>query len=180
MLPLGHAAVGYLCYTMSTRLRDDTPPRGRPVLLALLGTQFPDLVDKPLAWGLGVLPAGRTLAHSLVVLVPLCLLVYGLARHSVYRELTVAFAVGVLSHAVIDAVPALWSSASVSFLLWPVVSIQPPEGSLAVSAVLRSALTSPWFLLELLLAVLAALVWHRDGVPGLATVRRAGKRASPL
>jgi hypothetical protein len=180
MLPLGHAAVGYLCYTLSTRVRHDTVPRGSSVLVALFGTQFPDLVDKPLAWGVGVLPAGRTLAHSLLVLVPLCLLAYVLTRHSLRSELAVAFTVGALSHALVDALPSLWSTASISFLLWPVLSVHSPEGSLSVLAVVGAALTSPWFLLELLLAVLALFVWHRDGVPGLATVRRVGRRASPL
>jgi len=179
MLPFGHAAVGYLCYTLSTRLRDGSAPTDSPVLVALLGAQFPDLVDKPLAWGLEILPAGRSFAHSLVVLVPLCLFAYAVTRHSSRRELAVAFTIGALSHTLVDAVPALWSPASVSFLLWPVLSVQPPEGALSVVELVCNSLSSPWFHMEVLLAALAVVVWRRDGVPGLATVRRAG-RWSPI
>ncbi len=112
MWPLGHAAVGYLLYTLATRARFDRPPTALALCALLVGTQFPDLVDKPLAWYVGVLPTGRTLAHSLLVLIPVSLVVLALARRYDRTELGFAFVLGALSHAVVDVIPALWGAAT--------------------------------------------------------------------
>ena len=58
MWPWGHLAAGYPVYTAYTRLHTGDPPADVPALVALLGTQLPDLVDKPLA----VLPTVRSLS----------------------------------------------------------------------------------------------------------------------
>ena len=178
MWPLGHAAVGYLCYSLSTRSRFDEPPDGLAVLVLLVGTQFPDLVDKPLAWYLGVLPHGRSLAHSLLVLVPLCVGLYWLARRSGRGELGIAFAIGALSHSLVDALPALWrADADAGFLLYPIVPPEPyEEGAPTVTGLLLESLTQPWFLLEFVLAALALVLWYRDGCPGVELIRRTGRR----
>lgn len=177
MWPLGHAAVGYLCYTLSIQLRDGAAPVGPSVLAVLFGTQFPDLVDKPLAWYLGVLPTGRTLAHSLLVVAPLCLLVYAVAHRFGRAELAVAFAVGVFSHVSVDAVPAFWlADTSGAFLLWPFLAVEVPDGSLSAAGLLRESITEPRFYLEFVLAGVALLAWRYDGVPGLAVVRRISPR----
>lgn len=71
MWPWGHAAVGYLLYRVlgrtSGRTGGDGPPSGPAVVALGVGTQFPDLVDKPLSWSFDLLPAGRTLAHSALI-----------------------------------------------------------------------------------------------------------------
>lgn len=58
MWPWGHAAIGYLLFSMDTRLRYGRRPGGPATILLFFGTQFPDLVDKPLAWTLPLLPSG--------------------------------------------------------------------------------------------------------------------------
>jgi membrane-bound metal-dependent hydrolase YbcI (DUF457 family) len=108
MWPPEHVAIAYLLYHACVGVRSDVGVRGVPVLILLFGSLFPDLVDKPLAWYLGALPTGRTLTHSLLVLVPLSIVVYLLARRHGRDEYGVAFAVGALSHSLIDALPALW------------------------------------------------------------------------
>ena len=65
MWPWGHLAVGYLVYSGLSRWRFGRLPGSVATLAVALGTQLPDLVDKPLAWTVNVLASGRSLAHSL-------------------------------------------------------------------------------------------------------------------
>lgn len=172
MWPLGHLAVGYLCYTFLVRRRTGSPPGGLSVGVLAFGSQFPDLVDKSLAWGLTVLPAGRSFAHSLLVLVPICLLVAVLADRYDRRGLAIAFAVGALSHVLVDATPMLWSAQKTgSFLLWPLLSVEVLQGPPSIRALFRSSLSQPWFYLEFVLAAIALVMWRRDGVPGIGVIR---------
>lgn len=98
----GHAAVGYLCYVAYLRRRYGSRPRGVTVVALAVGTQFLDIVDKTLAWQFGLLPNGRSLAHSLlvatVVLGALWVLTDGTRRAS-----AAAFAAGYLTHMFGDA-----------------------------------------------------------------------------
>jgi hypothetical protein len=172
MWPLGHAAVGYLCYSLLTRARVDRPPGEFVVLFLLFGTQFPDLVDKPLAWYLGVIPTGRTLAHSLLLLVPLSVGTYLLARQYRRPEYGVAFGFGALSHTLVDAAPALWGATDPSFLLWPALPVEGYEsGAPSVTALFLESLGDPYFLSEFVFAALAFVLWRRDGYPGLGAIR---------
>lgn len=180
MWPFGHVAVAYLCYTLATRVRFDAPPAAVPVLWLAVGSQFPDLVDKPLAWYLGVLPTGRTLAHSLLVLVPLSMVGLALAGRYDRSEYGVAFVIGALSHAVVDAVPVLWNAdASAAHLLWPVVPVPAyEEGAPSVLGLLQESLSDPYFFAEFVLAGLAVVYWRRHGSPGLEPIRTTVDRVS--
>ena len=172
MWPLGHAAIAYLLYSLFTRTRLTDAPTALPAFIVLFGSQFPDLVDKPLAWYFGVLPTGRTLAHSLLVLIPLSLLLYAIARRYGRPEYGIAFAIGALSHALVDAVPALWGETDPAFLLWPLVSVEPyEEGAPTVLSLLQQSIGEPYFLVEFVLALVALSVWNRDGRPGLGSLR---------
>jgi hypothetical protein len=168
MWPWAHAALGYLWYTLYLRGRNAGVPAGWSVVALGIGTQFPDLVDKPLAWYLSVLPYGRTLAHSLFVAVPVTLLVSWLARRRAHRLVGVAFGVGYLSHLFGDSFHALvtltWSD--LGFLVWPLVA--PPETEVVgLLAHLRDIEGSPFFLFGLLLTGSMLLLWHHHGHPGL-------------
>ena len=176
MWPPGHLAVAYLCYALWSRRRDGVPPMGLAVVVLAVASQFPDLVDKPLAWYLGVLPTGRTLAHSLLVVVPLSLLAIWLARRYDRPELGTAAAIGALSHVLVDALPVLWrEEAEASFLLWPLVAVEGYEepGAPSVPELLAESAAQPYFLLEFVLLAIALVWWRRDGYPGLGVVRRA-------
>lgn len=78
MMPWGHAAFGYALYSLGHRAWTRAPPSGKAVLAALFGTQLPDLVDKPLSWGLHLFPQGYSVAHSVFVAIPIGLLVIAL------------------------------------------------------------------------------------------------------
>lgn len=173
MWPWGHAALGYLLYAAYTRLRYDRPPDGSPTLLLLLGTQLPDLIDKPLAWTLAVLPSGRSLGHSLLVLVPLVLVVVVAVRDR-GPEWAGALAIGVLSHAVVDVLPALVRGelAYTTSLVWPLLPPPPyNERDRTILGHFLSLEPTPMVTFELVLALVALAVWWRQGRPGIDTIR---------
>ncbi|ATW88585.1 LexA-binding, inner membrane-associated putative hydrolase [Halohasta litchfieldiae] len=172
MWPLGHAAVAYLCYTGLCRA-ENRLPESLAVVALLIGSQTPDLVDKPLSWYLGVLPTGRSLAHSLLVLGPLIGVVYLLAARSGRAEYGIAFSIGALSHLLADSLPALWGGTDGSYLLWPLLAVEPYEsGPPSILALFTESLGQPYFLAEFVLAGLAVAVWQRDGYPVLSAIRR--------
>jgi len=173
MWPIGHAAVAYLLYALSTRSRFDGSPTPAATVIVGVASQLPDLLDKPLAWYLGVLPGGRTLAHSLFVLVPLSLVVYGLARRRGVAECGVAFAVGVFSHTFLDALPILWEPTTPwEGLFWPLLSPGgvSGEGAPTILGLLRDSLGQPYFLSEFVFLAIALFVWRADGYPGLGLI----------
>ena len=48
MWPWEHLAIGYLAYSLLGRLAWRRPPTVGTAITVAFGTQFPDLVDKPL------------------------------------------------------------------------------------------------------------------------------------
>jgi hypothetical protein len=164
MLPPGHLAIGYLAFSLVRRLRHRDVPHGSSIIWLGLATQLPDLIDKPLAWWLGVLPASRSLAHSLLFAIPLVLLVDHWGDRSAVSE---PFAVGYLSHLVADAAPSLPAGPElVSFLLWPLLA--PPEYGT------RPSLWPPEVYFsapELAIGVAVVVLWTVDGMPGVGYAR---------
>lgn len=178
MWPWGHAAVGYLLYASVTYLTDREVPGDVATVVLAIATQLPDLVDKPLAYSVQVLPEGRSLAHSVLFAVPLCVLAWRLARADEHWQ---AFVVGYGSHLIADTYGALLAGqfSQASFLLWPVLpSPEYPTDSFvqhweqlldAVSSVsLNGALTGalPTVVYQGLLAVGVAVLWAYHGGPG--------------
>lgn len=174
MWPWGHAALGYLLYASYTRLRYDRTPDGASTLILLIGTQLPDLIDKPLAWTLPVLPSGRSLGHSVLVLVPLSLLVYALAVRYQDGDWGNAFVIGVLSHAVVDVLPSAVRGefAYTTSLVWPLLPPPPyPERDRTILGHFLAIEPTPMLMFELVLTVVAVVVWWRQGRPGWRTIR---------
>jgi len=185
MWPWGHLAVGYLLYSLGVRARTRAPPDGWNVLALAFGTQFPDLVDKPLAWWFGVLPGGRTLAHSLLVAVPLLLVVGLLAHRWGAGPRATAFAFGYVSHLFGDAVvPALVGSrGELAFLLWPVTPTVVYESQPSFLWHFANISLTPGFLAELAVGGAVVVLWLVDGRPLLsdllAFTRRQGSGRAP-
>ncbi|RRJ30560.1 metal-dependent hydrolase [Halocatena pleomorpha] len=187
MWPWGHAAFGYLLYSFGSRLFGRTP-QGYPVIVLLIGTQLPDLVDKTLSWVLELFPQGYSVAHSVFVAVPFGVLVVACA---VWRRRTrygLAFLLGYWSHIVGDLLFGLFSGNPYTFarVMWPVVTLPPYTTDLSGLARVEAYIISflNFFADEgvtavlVLLAVyfgpvmLAFLVWLFDGAPGVSEVRR--------
>lgn len=188
MWPWEHLAVGYVAFALLARAFG-RPVGGVSALAVALGTQFPDLVDKPLAWTFSVLPSGTTLAHSVFVAVPLAATVAYVARRFGRGTLGAAFAVGYLSHLPADVLYGPLTDGgpvSVDSLLWPVVAQTPSNGEGLFTTVLyyvgeyRSFLATPrapyYLLFEVTLVGLAVALWVADGAPGVGLLRRAAAR----
>lgn len=138
MLPLGHLALAYLAYALVAGVllaRDGGRllPAGWALLPLALGSQFPDLIDKPLAY-YEVLAYGRSFAHSLFTFTILCTITWwacrALAGHweqdswqdTLRARTPTAFAVGYASHLLGDARNTLAAGhlSDVRFVLWPI------------------------------------------------------------
>lgn len=183
MLPWGHAAVGYLLYAAICRHTEEGKriPDGAAVLALAVGTQFADLVDKPLAWYLGVLPTGRSLAHSLFVAIALVALLDRFAASADRRDLSATFALGYFAHLAGDAMYGLGGGLErLQFLLWPVIPQLPPETSHTILEMLIELTLSPLGLFESALFVATTVLWVSHRAPGLwlcvEAVRSIGPR----
>lgn len=177
MWPWGHLAVAYLSYALYARRRNGRPPRTLPVAALAVGSQAPDLLDKPLAWTFGVLPGGRTLAHSLLFAALLIPAVYALALRTDRVEAGRAFVTGHLSHLVTDVPPAAVAAGDLSqagYFLWPLVDApeEVPVGGI-LDAILTYYAMGSYEWLQFGLFALAVAVWYRGGAPGLEYVRLA-------
>jgi len=185
MWPWEHLAVGYLLHSGVVRALRRRAPTDAGALALAVGTQFPDLVDKPGDWVFGVLPSGTSVAHSVFVAVPVSLSAVELSRRRGAPEAGVAFAVGYLSHLVGDvSYPALLGSEpAYGAVLWPFGPDYPERSVGAFELVAGffdryvSHLTSPagirYALAELSVLGLAVLAWLWDGKPGAGLARRA-------
>ncbi|WP_324665357.1 metal-dependent hydrolase [Haloarcula sediminis] len=178
MWPWGHAAVAYLLCSLYLRTRYGRLPTAGLVLPLALGTQFPDLVDKPLAWTFGILPSGRAGAHSLLVAIPLLAILWQRFDGPTERRAWAGFATGYLVHLATDGVYALVAGefGGLAYLLWPVLSLPAYEESAGILAHFLAADPTPELLVELLLFAAATLLWAVDGAPGLRAVARWCRR----
>jgi len=178
MWPWEHLALGYLPMSITWRI-SKTEIDDRTVLSMAFGTQFPDLVDKPLAWYLSVLPAARSLTHSLLVAVPLSLVVLAVAVRRRQLEYGIAFVLGYVTHLFGDALPRVLVGyyEGTYFLLWPLLPLSPENGPGLVLDSFYAVVDSPATYVatgSYRTAIIAFVVvlWATDGFPGLAGVGR--------
>lgn len=178
MWPIGHVAGAYLLFGLYQRWQLGARPGELTVLILVGGSLLPDLLDKPLAWYVGVLPTGRSLSHSLLLIVPLCAVVAVYTYRMDRSEWGVAFAIGALSHLLLDALPALWrTDASADFLLYPVLPVEPYEnGAPTITELLRNSLMDPYFHLEFVFLAGALVLWRSHGYPGVSYARSVPER----
>lgn len=157
-----HLVFGYLGYLLvrpAAIRRIDGPV----AIAVILGSVFPDVVDKPLAWWLGVLPSGRSFAHSLITLVLVSAVVWAFAEAYDRREIAIGWTVGYASHLLGDVAEPLYHGRydEITFLLWPILPAPPytePANVAEVVAFLLVAPFTPRFLLELVVATVVGFV----------------------
>lgn len=185
MFPWEHAAVGYILVSLWARATNRTLD-SRAVVAVLVGTQFPDLVDKPLAWSVGVLPSGISLAHSLFVSVPVSIGIVLVARRYRLTTVGVAFAIGYLSHIPADLLYSGFFFGNYGVIwafLWPF--------SYGGETATRGLFGQTWFyvsrfvvylrqpgawrfvLIEVLLLGSAIWLWVGDGALGFCLFKRS-------
>jgi len=167
MWPWGHLAFGYFVYSLYHRVVYREPPTDWVTVVAAFGTQFPDLVDKPLAWWFGVLPNGRSLTHSVITASVVIALVYLVTQRRNRQPIAVAFAIGYVSHLATDALgPILGGTPDkLAFLLWPILpAIEYNDGGLK-SHFTHVDLT-PIFWVQAIAIVSVFALWYLDKTPG--------------
>ncbi len=186
MMPWGHLAVGYLLYSAGVRVARGHGPRELPSLALVFGTQLPDLIDKPLNWWFSVFD-GRAFGHSLLIMIPLSLAVYVVARRHDHGDLGAAFGSGLVIHLLTDGWLAILAGsvrANAPYLLWPIYPTPTyPKDSLADHVVAQveairalpwgspAELLTSWLAIQALLLLVPLSVWMYDGYPGVRTVR---------
>ena len=188
MWPWEHLAFGYVLWAVSVRLLRRRAVRPAETVAVALGTQVPDLVDKPLAWTFDVLPSGVSLAHSLTFALPTTAAAFVLGRRTGRTGAAAAFAAAYGSHLVGDALYPLVRGKpfSLRFVLWPFVPASPPatEGLLRnvvhyLDATAATLVTTRglWYLaVEVGLLGGAFALWMLDGAPGVpASLRRSDR-----
>ena len=193
MWPWEHLAVGYLCYSLLVHLFGRRAPRAWPVVAVAVGTQFPDLIDKPLAWTVGVLPSGHSLAHSLFAAVPAAALAVTVAWGLGRTQVGVAFAFGYLSHLPGDVFyPVLiGGEPDYGFLFWPVVPADGAETGVGFLEMVRYLFSryltelaqgevATYLAIELGLMASVALLWLYDGAPPLRSVWSRLRLSQPV
>jgi|AntRauMinimDraft_4_1070384.scaffolds.fasta_scaffold01068_2 hypothetical protein len=169
MWPWGHLGLGYLlALPMLSRVDLD----GDYVALAALavGTQLPDLVDKPLAWTFDIMPYGRAAAHSVLVLGAVAVVLPVVSRSV---RVGVPLLVGWATHLVGDVVYPLAEGAfgQVTFLAWPLLALPEPAGDYGILSYFRTLSLTGETALEVGLFGLATGVfllreWRARRAPG--------------
>lgn len=180
MWPWGHLAVGYLAYAGVLDRRFARAPGDAATVVLALATQLPDLIDKPFAWTLPLLPNGRSLGHSALVAALLIAAAVWIARRRGQDELGLAFGIGYATHLAGDALgPVLdgnWAAlASLGWPLLPPLENSGPQSIVERFRILATELAagdvSTMLALEFLLVAIAATLWVRHGYPGLGLRR---------
>ena len=95
--------------------------RQQILAIVFVGSQLPDLIDKPLAHQVHLIPSGRVFVHSLPIAIPICCLVGWYAWKTDRPRTGGAFAFAYLSHLVADNWRVLSppNSRLSGDLLWP-------------------------------------------------------------
>ncbi|GAA0729866.1 membrane-bound metal-dependent hydrolase YbcI (DUF457 family) [Halorubrum trapanicum] len=125
MFPHEHLLVALLPVVAYVAVRDRHLPTRGVTFAAAVGSQFPDLVDKPLAHQFGVLPSGRVFIHSLPFAFPIAVAVLAYGHYTERPRVAGAFVAAYLSHLVGDTYQILLAGQVPPDLLWPFVAAQP-------------------------------------------------------
>lgn len=183
MWPWEHAAVGYVLLSLVVHLGDRRAPRDDETLIVLAATQFPDLIDKPLSWGVGTFPTGYGIGHSVVVAIPVSIILLLAVKWTDQRPWLVgSFLLGYWSHLFTDVFPLTRTheSANVGRILWPLVRMPPYEtdyglqrgfvylGDLFTEIAAMNLSTT--FTVYALVPTIAVVFWLIDDTPGTTTV----------
>lgn len=193
MWPWDHLAFAYLMYSGGLRFCDRSPVAELPMLCLVAGSQFPDIVDKPLWWTFSIVPV---LTHSVVVALPLALCILLATRRIGQIASGIAFVTGYSSHLIGDLLYPLATDGVLGYqrLLWPLVEYAgEPEGGLVATAwrffesyafFLSTSDAFLYVLADFILICSAITLWLADGRPGLGTLRelyhRLGRVARTL
>lgn len=185
MWPWEHLAVGYVLFSLAYRRYTGTPPSDAAAIAVIVGTQFPDLVDKPLAWSFDVVTSGISVAHSVFVATGLSVVAILLAHRYGRSAVGLGFSVGYLAHLPADALYPVILNGELNLpaYLWPlyVAEAGGTRGGflenfayylLQFVGFLGTPRGMTFLAFEVMLLGLAGWLWLSDGCPGLRLPRR--------
>ena len=186
MWPWGHLAFAYITYRGWGLLQGRRSLAGLAVVFLAVGAMAPDLIDKPLAWTVPLLPSGRSLAHSFLTVGVVGVVLHFVVTDPGPRKLAGAFYFGAVSHLIADAVPGLLAGDLEAVFFWNWPFGPHPEYTLDSSFVAHFAQLEVqlqqlangefgavgWVGIELVFVAVVVVVWLFDGLPGLWVVGR--------
>ncbi|WP_254272281.1 metal-dependent hydrolase [Haloarcula marina] len=180
-MPWEHAFVGYVSYSLFVHAVYRASPTSASTIVVGVGSLFPDLVDKPLAWELGIFPSGYGIAHSVFFALPVSVATGWFAWSRGRPRLGIAFTVGYLLHLMADLGSKflLDGELQLARVLWPIRQagsgydtgfVGELTGNIVgyvrwMSSEMVSANPDPYFLLLLGIWLLGMAVWLYDGMP---------------
>jgi hypothetical protein len=130
-----------------------------------VGSLLPDLVDKPLAYSLSLLPNGRVFLHSLPIAIPIAILAIAYGWQTNRVPMAGGFVVGFLSHPFGDFDSELLAGSVPAHMLWPLIPVE--------TRFTEPFWTVPWTVFSVVvLAGLAVLLVRDVWVQLRTTVRR--------
>ncbi|WP_193310595.1 metal-dependent hydrolase [Halorubrum halophilum] len=124
MFPHEHLLASLLPIVLYVVLRERQLPTQGVVFATVIGSQFPDLIDKPLAHQFGVIPSGRVFMHSLPFVIPIAVCVIAYGWQTDRPRVAGAFVVAYLLHLLGDTYQVLRTGQIPADLLWPFVAAQ--------------------------------------------------------
>ncbi|NGM70447.1 metal-dependent hydrolase [Natronolimnobius sp. AArcel1] len=178
MWPWEHLIFAYVLYSLLVHVTWRRPPTTRETIAVVVGSQLPDLIDKPLAWTFGITETGYAIGHSIFVFPVVCLAVFAMMdRIPDGRLLTGAFSLAYLSHLITDVLNPMrmGRDPELRVILWPLES--PPAhdhgGFLDHFVVyfvrylnqLVSGGLSEAALVQLTIVLAVSALWLYDGAP---------------
>lgn len=175
MWPWEHVAIAYVIFSLAYKGIGSKPPQGTAVWVLVMAALLPDAIDKPLAWQWNIFETGYGLGHSIFFAIPLTVLILGICWRANRPAHGIAFAIGYLSHLVLDVVPLYLRSGRLELhrILWPIAEAPQPHAnesfldglqtylSMAVSGIGTSEAV-------IILVAFFGMVglWILDGMPG--------------
>lgn len=188
MWPWDHVALAYVCYSLYVRFKGERPS-AITAMVVVTAALAPDIIDKPLAWWVDVLPSGRSLGHSAFTALAASIVAVAVERRVDVRGVASAVAIGLFSHLAGDVAYPLFVKGDlrVGFLLWPVVpagdssTANPFEHiSELFAALIEFAATTQgtlYLVADALLLLTALALWVADGAPGTGFLRAGTRKA---
>lgn len=119
MFPHEHFIVALILVVMYIFARERKLPSRSLIAITFVGSQYPDLIDKPLALQLGVIPTGRVFMHSLSFAIPVSIAVLAYAWKTDRFQAGIVFVIAYASHLVTDNYAALVAGEIPNDLVWP-------------------------------------------------------------
>lgn len=120
MSPIEHFIIAVIPVGVVVLILTRRRPPASVIGAVFFGSQFPDLIDKPLAYEVSILPTGRVFMHSLPIAIPFFLVVGVYGWRTNRKVMSVAFVFAHFTHIVADTQKTLLGANQPnSDLFWP-------------------------------------------------------------